>query len=330
MNFQTIGIVAPGAWGTALALAIARAGRDVLLWARDPDLVRQMQTRRENTRYLPGIPLEGRIRITDSLKDLAGADVVLLVTPAQVVRETCRALRPVLADTVPVILCAKGIELGTGKLLSEVTAEELSGHSVATLSGPTFATEVARGLPTAVTLACADPALGQALAAALGSPVFRPYVCTDVIGAEVGGAVKNVLAIASGIVEGKGLGENARAALITRGLSEITRLATALGGRAETMMGLSGFGDIILTCTSRKSRNMSLGYEIGQGKPLKEIMAGRQGVVEGLPTAGAVMALAQRLGIDMPICAAVDTILNHGARVDETIRILLTRPFRHE
>ncbi|CAO3413993.1 NAD(P)H-dependent glycerol-3-phosphate dehydrogenase [Azospirillum doebereinerae] len=330
-SVQRIGVVGGGAWGTALALAALRAGRDTRLWAREPAVVKAMTQHRENPDYLPGVALPADLSVTGDLADLADRDAVLLVSPAQHARGVCARLAPVLKRGAPVIVCAKGIELDSFALMSDAVAAALpAGTPVAILSGPTFAIEVARGLPTAVTLACADPGLGAALVEALGSRTFRPYRSDDVVGSQIGGAVKNVLAIACGVVEGRRLGDNARAALITRGLAEITRLALALGGRAETLMGLSGLGDLTLTCSSLQSRNMSLGAALGEGQALADILAARRSVAEGVYTAAAVTGLAGRLGVDMPICAAVDAILNQGAGLDETIDGLLARPFRGE
>ncbi|PWC83873.1 NAD(P)H-dependent glycerol-3-phosphate dehydrogenase [Azospirillum sp. TSO5] len=326
-----IGVVGGGAWGTALALAALRAGRETLLWAREPAVVEAMSLRRENRDYLPGVPLPDALRITGDLADLGDCDAVLLVSPAQHARSVTAGMASLLKPEAPVVVCAKGIELDSHALMSEAVGAALpAGNPVAILSGPTFAAEVARGLPTAVTLACADEALGRALVTALGSHTFRPYRSDDVIGSQVGGAVKNVLAIACGVVEGRRLGDNARAALITRGLAEITRLALALGGRVETLMGLSGLGDLTLTCSSLQSRNMSLGAALGAGKALSEILAARRSVAEGVYTTAAVVGLAAKLGVDMPICTAVDAILNRGAGLDETIEGLLSRPFRGE
>lgn len=330
-SFNRIGVVGGGAWGTALALAALRAGRETLLWAREPAVVEAMSLRRENRDYLPGVPLPDALRVTGDLADLGDCDAVLLVSPAQHARSVTARMAPLLKPGAPVVVCAKGIELDSHALMSEAVGAALpAGNPVGILSGPTFAAEVARGLPTAVTLACADEALGRALVTALGSHTFRPYRSDDVIGSQVGGAVKNVLAIACGVVEGRRLGDNARAALITRGLAEITRLALALGGRVETLMGLSGLGDLTLTCSSLQSRNMSLGAALGAGKALSEILAARRSVAEGVYTTAAVVGLAAKLGVDMPICTAVDAILNRGAGLDETIEGLLSRPFRGE
>ncbi len=327
---QRIGIVGGGAWGTALAVTARRAGRDVILWAREAEVVETINERHENPLFLQGIALDPAIAASADLADAAAADALLLVVPAQHMRRIAAALAPLLRPGTPIVLCAKGIEQGTGAMMSEIAAAELPGVPLAVLSGPTFAAEVARGLPTAVTLATTDAALGQALIAALGTRSFRPYLSEDVIGAEIGGAVKNVLAIACGIVHGRRLGDNARAALITRGLAEMVRLAVAKGGRAETLMGLSGLGDLTLTCTGLQSRNHSLGAALGEGRSLAEVEGERRSIAEGVQSSAAVAALARRLGIDMPITAAVDAILHKGAAIDATIETLLGRPFRSE
>ena len=326
---QHFGIIGGGAWGTALATALLRAGRDVTLWARESDVVAAINATHENTKFLPAIPLDPRLRATNALDDLAACDAWILVAPTQHLRAVCKQLAA-LKNTAPVIIAAKGVEQNTLALPSDIVAQELSAHPVAILSGPTFAAEVARDQPTAITLACADAALAQALAHAISSRTFRPYVSDDIVGAQIGGAVKNVLAVACGISTGCGLGDNSRAALITRGLAEIMRLGLALGGRAETLMGLSGLGDLVLTCSSTQSRNMSLGFELGQGTPLPTILAARTSVAEGVFTASAARALAQKHGVEMPIVEAVDEVLNHGAAVTTTIAALLARPLRME
>ncbi len=327
---NTIGIVGAGAWGTALAVALRRAGRNVALWSHEPEVVASITVSRENAQFLPGIRLDCCVRPTTDPATVTATDAVLLVTPAQHLRSVCRTLAPSWRPGLAAVICAKGIEAETGKLMAEVVAEELPEAAIAVLSGPTFAIEVARGLPTAVTLAASDPALGQTLVEAIGSATFRPYLSDDIVGTQVGGAVKNVLAIACGIVEGRGLGDNARAALITRGLTELTRFAVARGGKAETLMGLSGLGDLILTASSAQSRNYSLGLALGEGRALAEVMGARVSVTEGVWTAGIVVRAAAQYGIDMPIAAAVDSVINHGAGVDEAIDALLSRPFRTE
>ena len=326
---QKIGVVGAGAWGTALAATARRAGRDVTLWAREDEVVASINRSGRNALFLPEIVLEG-ISATGDLAAMGEQDALLLVVPSQFLAAVCRQLKPRLAGHVPVVLCAKGVELSTGRLMSELVEEELPGSPLAVLSGPTFAIEVARGLPTAITLASTDGALAQSLAAALGGPMFRPYVTDDVIGTEMGGAVKNVLAIACGVVEGRGLGQNARAALITRGLAEMVRLAVAKGARQTTCMGLSGLGDLMLTASSTQSRNYSLGVALGQGRALADILAERRSVAEGVDSARSVTALAERLGIDMPICRAVAGLVSGHATIDDIITGLLARPFGSE
>ncbi|MBM3599563.1 MAG: NAD(P)-dependent glycerol-3-phosphate dehydrogenase [Alphaproteobacteria bacterium] len=329
-SIRRLAVIGAGAWGTALAVLLRRNGHEVSLWARRAELADRIAARRVNSDYLPGVALDAAIGVTTNLASAAGADAVLMAVPAQHLREVATRLTGHVASTVPILLCAKGIERGSLLLMTEVAAEVLPGRPLAVLSGPTFAAEVARGLPTAATLATSDRGLSTRFVAALGTRSFRPYLSDDPIGAEVGGAVKNVLAIACGIVAGRGLGENARAALITRGLAEITRLAIAKGGRAETLMGLSGLGDITLTCTSGTSRNTSLGMALGQGHPLAELLASRRSVAEGAFSAAPVVALAERLGVDMPIAQAVDAVLNRGADLSQVIGDLLARPFTSE
>ena len=332
-RFGRIGVVGGGAWGTALAQTAARAGRDVILWARSADTRETMLARRENTVYLPGILLDPAIAVTGDLSELGRADAVLFVVPSQHLRTLARAAHPHLRDGTPVVICAKGIEAGSGALLTDVIAAELPGHPRAVLSGPTFAAEVARGLPTAVTIAIAPPDpgdIGATLVRSLGSATFRPYLSCDPVGVEVGGAVKNVLAIACGIAEGRGIGANARAALITRGLAEVARLVAALDGRAETLMGLAGLGDLTLTCSSPQSRNMAFGLALGRGDSVAEALAGKRAVVEGIINAASIVELAHMRGVDMPICQAVHAILHRGADLDTAIRTLLDRPFRME
>ncbi len=329
-GFDRIFIVGAGAWGTALAQTLVRGGREIVIWAHRAETAAAINRDHANPMFLPGIALDAGIRATAALAEAETADLVLFAPPAQHLRELAAALAPSPASRLPAVICSKGIEIASGALLSEIVAETLPAAPLAVLSGPTFAGEVARGLPTAVTLACRDAALGRRLVAALGSRTFRPYLADDPVGAEIGGAVKNVLAIACGIVLGRGLGENARAALITRGLAEMVRLALAKGGTAATLMGLSGLGDLTLTCTSAQSRNFSLGLALGEGRALDAVLAGRHSVAEGLTSAPAAVELARRLGIDMPIAAAVDAILHRGAAIDAVIAALLARPFRSE
>jgi len=324
------GVIGGGAWGTALAQVCARAGLETTLWAREADVVASVNTDHENTSFLPGVALDPSIHATGDFVDLARSDLVLAVAPAQHLRATLTAFAPHVPDGLQILLCAKGVEQGSLKLMTEVLAETVPQARPAVLSGPSFAGEVARGLPTAVTLACPDPGCAEELAEQIATPTFRPYFATDMIGAEAGGAVKNVLAIACGIVEGRGLGRSAHAALITRGFSELTRLAVALGGEAETVAGLCGLGDLVLTCSSPQSRNMSVGLALGRGQSLEEALAGKLSVAEGVASAPAVRQLARKLGVDVPICEATAAILAGEAGVDDAIRGLLSRPLREE
>jgi len=327
---RSAGVIGAGAWGTALAEVCARAGLGVTLWAHEPQTRDNINLWRANPAFLPGASLSPAIRATGELKDLADCDVILAVPPAQHLRATLQAFAPFAGPGVPVALCAKGVEQGSLKLMSEVLAEVLPQARAAVLSGPSFAAEVARGLPTAVTLACADADLGKALALAIALPTFRPYLTDDLIGAEIGGAVKNVLAIACGVVEGRGLGRSAHAALITRGFAELTRLALAKGGRAETVAGLCGLGDLVLTCSSPQSRNMSVGLALGRGESLEQALAGKLSVAEGVATAPAVRALARSLGVETPICEAVAAVLAGEIGLDRAIEGLLARPLKSE
>ena len=321
-----INIIGGGAWGTALAMVARRAGRNVALWAFEPEVSEAINTQHVNPLFLPGVKLAPGISATSDLNEAARADAILLVVPAQFLRSTCRALAPHMDIDTPLVICAKGIELESGALMNEVVEVALPGRPLAALSGPTFAIEAAREQPTAVTLACKDTALGKRLGQALRTPRFRTYQSNDLIGAEIGGAVKNVLAIACGIVEGRGLGYNARAALITRGLVEMARLCAAKGGQPETLMGLAGIGDLTLTCNAMQSRNFSLGVALGRGQTLAQILDDRCSVSEGVDTAGAISGLADKLGLDMPICKAVNSIVHEGAGINETVSGLLARP----
>jgi glycerol-3-phosphate dehydrogenase (NAD(P)+) len=324
------GVVGGGAWGTALAQVCARAGLETVLWAREREVIEGVNGAHENAIFLPGVALDPAIRATGDFADLARSDLILAVTPAQHLRSALQGMAGQITRGLPVVLCAKGVEQGTLKLMTEVLAETAPQATPAVLSGPSFAGEVARGLPTAVTLACPDEALGWRLAEAIATPTFRPYLAQDMIGAEAGGAVKNVLAIACGVVEGRGLGRSAHAALITRGFAEMTRLGVALGAKAETLAGLCGLGDLVLTCSSPQSRNMSVGLALGRGESLEQALAGKLSVAEGVASAPAVRELAARHGVDMPICEAVAAILAGEARVEAAIGGLLSRPLRDE
>jgi glycerol-3-phosphate dehydrogenase (NAD(P)+) len=326
-----LAIIGGGAWGTALALVARRAGSDAVIWARDPDVVAAISQRHENPFFLPGIALDPAIRATARLSEAtAAAEAALIVVPAQFLRDVFGKLAPYLPESMPLLLCAKGIENGSLKTTTEMAAELCPENPVAVLSGPSFAAEVARDLPTAVTIASRNPQVAHLFSAALGNPRFRPYLSEDPLGVEIGGATKNVLAIACGIVEGLSLGDNARAALITRGLAEMTRLGVAKGARAETFAGLSGLGDLVLTCSGAQSRNHSLGVSLAQGQSLVEALAGRRAVVEGVASAASVTALATSLHVEMPIAAAVDAVLHHGMAIGPMIEGLLARPRRAE
>ena len=327
---NSVSVIGGGAWGTALAQMLAAVGRLTRIWAREEEVITAINSRHCNDIYLPNVALSTNVKATSNLAEAAETDVLLLVAPAQFFRSVAKELAKHLKPDLPVVICAKGIELGSHALMSEVIAETLPENPLAILSGPTFAIEVAQGMPTAVTLACADENLGSELVELIGQPYFRPYWTDDVIGAQIGGAVKNVLAIACGIVEGRKMGDNARAALMTRGLAEVMRYGALRGARAETLMGLSGLGDLTLTCNSLLSRNMSLGTELGTGRTMKEVLAGRQSVAEGSLTAGAITDHIRALDIEMPICSAVNAILNQHANLDETIKALLQRPYRAE
>jgi glycerol-3-phosphate dehydrogenase (NAD(P)+) len=327
MTLDHIGVVGAGAWGSALANIAARAGRRVTLFGRDPAAVATIAATRENPR-LPGIRIDDRVALTPDLTKAARADAILIVVPAQDLRAAATALAPVLRDATPVLTAAKGIERGTRLFMTQVIAQVLPRALPAILSGPSFAADVARGLPTAVTLAAADDSLAAALAYALGSATFRPYHSADVRGVEIGGAAKNVLAIAAGIVTGRRLGASAAAALITRGFAELSRFGRAHGARIETLTGLSGLGDLILTCASPQSRNFSLGIALGEGRSLAEASAGK--LAEGLYSAAVLAEMAAERGVDMPISTAVAAILEGRLSIDAAIESLLTRPFRAE
>jgi len=321
-----IGVLGGGAWGTALAQVMAAGGHDVRIWAREPEVVAAINAGHENPLFLPGVALSPAIEASADLGWIGEVGLNLVVTPAQHARAVLRDLP---GHGQPLLLCSKGIEAGSHKLLSEVAAEEHPGSAVGVLSGPTFAGEVARGLPTAVTVAMDDAGAAERMAEALALPTFRTYASNDVIGAEIGGAVKNVLAIACGVVEGAGLGQNARAALIARGFAEMTRFGLARGARAETLAGLSGLGDLVLTCSSTSSRNFSLGLGLGQGRSARELMADRRTVAEGAFTAPVLCAAAESAGVDMPVARAVAALLD-GAEVGAVIGTLLARPLTRE
>lgn len=322
-----VGIIGGGAWGTALAAVMAQIHDRVIIWAREDDVVRGVNEHQENSLFLPGTKLPLNIEATSDLARMSNCAALLIVTPAQHVRATLGAL----PDTqAPLILCAKGIEADTQMLVSDVTAQARPNNPLAVLSGPTFAHEVAAGKPTAVTLATSDQALGTVLMRAIATPTFRPYWSDDVVGAEIGGAVKNVLAIACGVVDGAGLGLNARAALIARGFAEMQRYGLARGARAETLAGLSGLGDLVLTCSSENSRNFSLGRGLGQGRSADDLLADRKTVAEGAFTAPVLLQSATVLGVEMPIVTAVCALLAGTSTVNAVVADLLARPLKPE
>lgn len=326
---KKVSIIGAGAWGNALGFAAYRAGNKVTLWTIDEKAVSSMNQAHENP-FLPGIDIPADMPATTDLKQALDADILLLVVPAQVLGSVLEQMQTIgLPETVPLIVCSKGVEQGSGRLMSEIVEQSFPKNPLAVISGPNFADEVAKGNPSAATLACHDTMVGMDLVKALGSQTFRTYYADDVIGAQIGGAVKNVLAIACGISEGMGYGENTRVALVTRGITETARLCVAKGGHRDTLMGLCGIGDMMLTCGSRKSRNMNLGYQLGQGTLLKEILA--QGkTVEGYYSAESVAMLAEQLHVDMPICNAVNQILHHDVAIDDAIKQLLERPLTVE
>jgi glycerol-3-phosphate dehydrogenase (NAD(P)+) len=328
MPFDRIAVLGGGAWGTALANVTARSGRKVTLWEHEAANAEQLAQQRES-RFLPGVRIEDAVAVTRDLAEAARAEAILLVVPAQAMRSVVKALAPAIAPRTPIIACAKGIEHGTHKFMTEVIAECAPDATPAILSGPSFAADVARGLPTAVTLAAHEETLAADLARALASRTFRPYQSSDVRGVEVGGAAKNVLAIASGIVTGRGLGASASAALTTRGFAELVRFGRALGARTETIMGLSGLGDLILTCSSPQSRNFSFGINLGKGLATRDIH-GKTGLAEGAFTAPVLLEMARERKVDMPISSAVAAVLAGHMSVDEAIESLLARPLRSE
>ena len=325
-----IGIIGAGAWGTALAMVCQRAGNEVIIQAHEKEVVNSINEIHENITFLKNFKLDENIVATSDLSKAIKSDVVLIVTPAQFLRPVCEAASNNWPSGVPAVICSKGIEQDSCALMSEVLGEVLPGKPIAVVSGPAFATEVANNLPTAVTLASDDETLAKVLMETLSTRFFRTYRSRDIIGAQIGGAVKNVLAIACGIVEGRNLGSNARSALITRGLAEITRLGIAKGALAETFYGLSGLGDLTLTCNEMQSRNFSLGFALGKGKQLQDIIEERVSITEGVYTASTLTVLARRLNVELPICSAVDGVLNHSKDIDSTINALLVRPLKLE
>lgn len=327
--YSRISVLGGGAWGTALAIAAVTAGRDTLLWAREDDVVTAINQDGENKRFLPGISLPKSLRATGTLKDAAEADALLVVVPAQVLGEFARALAPLIAPGTPLVICAKGIEKNTGRLVNEVLRDAMPGATLAILSGPSFARDVAKGLPTAVTIA-AQGETSARLQASLNSPAFRPYASDDITGVALGGAAKNVYAIACGVVEGMGLGENARAALLARSFAELARLGEALGAKPETLMGLSGLGDLVLTATSKSSRNFSFGVDLGQGKSVTELSAPGHPLAEGVATAPALVKRARAEGVELPIAEAMADLLSGALPLGEALMRLMSRRLKTE
>lgn len=330
MSGTRIGVIGAGAWGTALAILANRTGSKVRLWTRNSNVTDSITQLRINESYLPGIIVDPAIMITEKIAEACKADMLLLAIPAQNLRAVCIAIADHIDTHIPLVICCKGIEKGSLALMTEVVRTVMPANPVAVLSGPNFADEAARALPTATAIACEDAALGESIIYALGGKYFRPYLNDDLIGTQIGGAVKNVIAIACGISMGKNLGENTRAAIITRSIAEISRLSVAKGGKQTTLMGLSGMGDLILTCNSIKSRNFSFGIALGRGKSAEEIMGQRKGVVEGVATAESVTELASKIGVLMPICNAICGVVTGKLNVDVAIEELLDRPFGQE
>ena len=329
-RFNKVAVLGGGAWGTALASMSARAGLDTSLWCRSQGQAKAIARSRENASYLPGFKLPRELSVTADMSVVADADMIILATPAQSTRELGAAISSAARPGVPVLLAAKGLERGTDLMLSDVLAQAAPGLLPMVLSGPSFAADVVADLPTAVTLAAADMDVARSIAGAISRPSFRIYLSDDLPGVQVGGSVKNVIAIAAGICAGKNLGASALAALTTRSFAELRRLAAVLGAKPDTLFGLSGLGDLILTCSSMQSRNYSLGYELGSGRSLDDILSSRKAVSEGVYTASVVDDLADRHGIDMPVCSAVANIVSRGADVDQEIHRLLMRPLKAE
>jgi glycerol-3-phosphate dehydrogenase (NAD(P)+) len=330
MAKSLIGILGAGAWGTALAQVCALANNHVLIWAHEKEVVDEINSQNSNSLFLPNITLNREIKSTNSLEDLAKCDAILAVIPAQFMRKSLVSLGKHIAPKTPIILCSKGIEQQSLEMMTQVLHQSIPQAICGVLSGPSFAKDVAIGLPTAVTLACEDKEVGEKLLTLIGIPTFRPYLSEDLIGAEIGGAVKNVLAIACGMAEGRGLGESARAALITRGFAEMVRLGVKMGANANSLNGLCGLGDLVLTCSSKSSRNFSLGFALGQGQSFEQALSGKLSVAEGAATAPALMQLANKFEVEMPICQAVATILSGQIAVSDAINSLLSRPFKGE
>ncbi|MEM6812032.1 MAG: NAD(P)H-dependent glycerol-3-phosphate dehydrogenase [Pseudomonadota bacterium] len=326
---KKIGIIGAGAWGTALAQNLSNSGLDVMLWAREEDVANSINTEHKNNLFLKDLPLNESIKASHNKDDLSGCDLYILMTPAQHLRSIIDDFANIIKDN-PFVIGSKGIEIETGSLLSDVVLEKLPDAIFGFMSGPTFAGEIAKGLPCAITLAMNNREVGKEIVKSIGSRTLRTYLSNDIIGVQIGGSVKNVIAIACGVIEGRGMGESARCALVTRGLAEMARLAKALGAEKETLMGMCGIGDLMLTCSSMQSRNFSFGYELGQGKSVEEILSERQAVTEGVHTAKALYTIAQNNAVDMPISNAVYEFITEDVKIDEIFSRLLDRPLREE
>ncbi len=326
----TVSVIGAGSWGTALAQVYTKAGHHVTLWAREKEQADSLNKTRENLTYLPGYKLDERMRVTNDLERALQSDILLCVIPAQHVRSILQRMNPFVQAGQTIVLCAKGIEIETGRTLVDIVHEECPQAECAVLTGPTFAHELMEGMPSAATLACSNPVHADRITEALSNTTLRLYKTTDVIGAQAGGAIKNVIAIACGMIEGLGLGESARAALVTRGLAEIARLTVALGGKRDTLMGQCGIGDLMLTCSSQQSRNFSLGFQLGQGEKLADILAARKGVTEGVSTARAAAELARHYDVDMPIVKMVCACLYDHLDPKTAFTRLMERPVRSE
>ncbi len=327
---QTIGVIGAGAWGTALAQTLSNEDRDVMLWAREESVAEDINKHHENTEYLPSVELNENLKATSDLQEVTQRDILLFVTPAQYLRATLNEIKDSYREDQVLVICSKGIELESGLLLSQVATDVIPNAKVAVMTGPTFASEVARGLPAAVTIGIEDAEIGSMLQDSLGGKRFRPYVTTDIIGVQLGGAIKNVIAIACGVVYGRQLGESARAALLTRGVAEIARLGVAMGAKKQTLLGMCGIGDLMLTASSMQSRNFSLGAALGEGKSMESILSQRNAVTEGVHTAKATLDLARQNAVDMPITEAVYKCLHENLPIEEAIEDMLNRPFKYD
>jgi len=329
-KFRNISVVGAGAWGTALAEVISRQGNQVNLWAKELSVTKSINSNNENSMYLPDIKLSKLIIAFNNIEQITNCDLMLMVTPAQYIRQTLEDIKKTLNENLPIVICSKGIELKTLNLMSEIVKEIIPNNPLSILSGPSFAIDVVNNKPTAVTLACENENIGKSIAESISLPTFRPYLSDDIIGAQIGGATKNVIAIAAGVVEGQNLGDSARAATIARGFSEISRLAIAIGGKEETLGGLSGMGDLLLTCNSKTSRNYSLGIKLGKGLSIEEATEGLSSIAEGMYSSKAIVNLSKKHNIDMPITNAVNDLIEKNNSLDEIISNLLNRPIGRE